>query len=579
VSTTTAETATTAPGRLASWLRPRLSTVVMVVVAGTFTVFLVYPLLRLLFDVFVGGPGAGLEPIREAFALDGIGKTLLNTAIVVAGSTVAASVIALVFAWLNERTDARLGFLAEIMPLTPLLVPAIASTIGWVFLLAPRSGIANVLIRDALGLVGIHLSEGPFNVFSFWGLIALYTLLLIPYVYLPVSAALARLDPSLEEASRVAGVGPFRSLVKVTLPSIKPAIVGGMLVAVVMGISTFSVPVIVGTGAGVEILSVRIYRLLTFAFPPQIAPAVALSMLILLTVGALSVVQRRILRSGAFATIGGKGIRPNLVALGRWRWAARGVMLLFVACASIVPLLGLVYVSLRGFWTAEVTFSGLDLDNYRAVFDRRVTSKALTNSIQLAATCALAGMAVATVMALFVGTRNGPLSRFVDFVAKAPGGLSHIVLAVAFLGALAGPPFRLSGTLTLLLLAYIVLYMPQAYLSAGSAYSQLGTELGEASAVAGARPWRTFRKVTFPLMLPGLAGGAVVLFVLIMSDVTASALLSGGGTPVVGFVVLDLWSDGTFPMIAALGTVMTLVTSAVTILLMYFGKGRAVARP
>ena len=208
------------------------------------------------------------------------------------------------------------------------------------------------------------------------------------------------------------------------------------------------------------------------------------------------------------------------------------------------------------------------------MFDNRITSLALVNSIVLSVAAALITLVVATLITLYAATRGGFLARALDALAKAPGGLSHLVIAVAFLAALAPPPFRMSGGLLILLLAYIVFYMPQAYVSASSSYAQLSRELSEASAMSGASEVRTLTRIILPLMLPGLAGGAVVLFVLNMSEVTGSALLSGTGAPVVGFVMIDLWQNGTFPTIAALGVIMTVVTTTVTLLLMFFGNRR-----
>lgn len=575
------ETVTVAPapaGRPGSGGRFRLRplSLITAVVAGVFALLLTYPLVRLVLEVFVDDGGLTAEPFREAFALPGIWGTIRNTLLIVVGATVLATTLACIFAWLNERTDARLGFIAEIMPITPLLVPAIAGTVGWVFLLAPRSGMVNVLLRDVLGALGVDAgTEGPINLFTVWGLIFLYVLVLLPYVYLPIAAALVRLDPALEEASRVAGVGPFRTFLKVVVPAIKPSIAGGMLVAVVMGLATFSVPIIVGTSAGIDVLSVRIYTLLTFAYPPSTEPAVALSLVLLVFVLMGSVLQRRVIKSGGHATIGGKGTRGNVVQLGRWRPVSRTLMVVFVIIASMLPLLGLFYVSLQAFWRSSLSFQGLSFANYYEVLiDREVTSSALQNSLMLGVAGAILGMLAATLLALYVGggARGG---KFVDGLAKSPGAFSHIVLAVAFLAAFAGPPFRIGGTLLLLFMAYVLFNMPQGYLTAFSSYTQLSRELSEASAISGAGPGRTLRRILLPLMLPGLVGGAAVLFVLGIGEVTASALLAGTQTPVIGFVIVDLWTSGTFPQIAALGAIMTLVTATVTSLLLYFGKSRA----
>lgn len=534
-----------------------------------------YPLLRLAFDVFVPNGSPTLEPFRHAFSLPGIGKTLADTALIVVSATLLSVVVATLFAWLNERTDARMGLVAELLPLMPLAVPPLMGAVGWVFLLSPKSGVLNVIWRD---IGGGGAESGPLNVTSLWGLIFMYTLILTPYVYLPVSAALSQLDSSLEEAARVNGDGPMRALFRVTLPAIKPAIASGAFTALVIGLATFSIPMIVGPAAGIDVLPVRIYRLMTETFPADIDAATALGVLLLAFVLVAWLVQRRIVRSGAYARIGGKGASRGSVRLGWLRWPGRIVMTLFMLVASVLPFLGLLYISLRGFWSADLTVHGLGFGNYREIIDNPNTWDGIRVSVSLAVVGAVLGMVLAAILAVYTNTRSGWFARLVDGVTKLPSAISHIVIAVAFITVFALPPFRLYGTVTLLLLAYVVLFLPQASLTASASYSQVSPELMEASAMSGARRGRTFGWITLPLMTPGLAGGVAILFVSIAGEITASSLLATSGTPVIGFVVLDLWSSGTFPLIAALGTLMTIISVLAVAFTLYFGKSRAGAR-
>ncbi|MEV1025184.1 iron ABC transporter permease [Streptomyces sp. NPDC050264] len=549
---------------------PRPTTMSALVVGLLLAALLVYPLARLIYEVFGTDPA---EPFRKAFALPDTGAMLLHTVLVVGVATVCSVLVAVLFAWLNERTDARLGAVTALLPLTPLLVPPLAGTIGWVFLGADRAGLLNVVLRDMLDVVGVHMDSGPFNIYSGYGLVFLYTLHIVPFVYLPVSAALSRLDPGLEEASRMCGVGPWRTLLKVTVPAVRPSIAAGALLGAVIGLATFSIPLIVGTGARIDVLAVRIYRLLTNGFPPRTQEAVALSLILLVAVVILSLLQRRVSVRGGHAMIGGKGLRAEPVSLGRARLPARLFMLAFVAASCVLPFLGLIYVSVLGRWEPRLRLDGLSLKAYRTtLLDNPRTQDALTNSFVLS----LAGTAVVLIVAVvavnYVARQGGWGARLLDVLAKAPGGLSHLVLAIAILTALAGPPLRLGGGNTILLLAFAVFFLPQAYVATGSALGQIAPELAEASAMSGAGPGRTFARITLPLARPGLSGAAVVLFVLMMSEVTGSALLSGTQSPVVGFVMIDLWANGSFATIAALGVVMTVVTSAVAGFLLLGGR-------
>lgn len=543
----------------------------LLILAGALTVavafLILYPLAGMLTSLFLGEEGAGLGAFAEASALPGLAETLRNTGIVLAASTLLAVVLGSGFAWVNERSDARIGWMTEILPIIPLLVPPIAGAIGWALLGTPNAGFLNVVLRDVLGWFGIVVETGPLNVYSWYGLIFVYTLYMVPHVYLTVAAGLRNVDPSLEEAARSSGSGPWRTVLRVTLPSVKPAIIAGTLLALVIGLALYSVPVIIGTQARIDVLAVTIVRLLTVQFPPQTEVAVVLGLILLVVISSIYLLQVRVLRRSRFATIGGRGQRQARVRLGWWRRPAQALMLTYVVLTSILPLAGLLLVSLQSFWSATIDWSSLSLASYyEVIVDRRQTQLALRNSLLLGVLGATAAVLAAALIAYAVRLYlAGPLRTVVNGVTKLPGAMSHIVIGVAFVAAFAGPPFQLAGTVLLLFLCYIVLYMPQASVSAESALAQIGGELPEAARVFGASPGRTLRRVVLPLMVPGLAAGWALVFVLMSGDITASVMLAGTRNPVVGSVTLDLWTNGTYPQLAALSVVITIASSVVVL--------------
>lgn len=539
------------------------------------TLLILYPLLKVAVDTFMPGGVFDPAPIRAAFLQPGLAKLVANTLLVAFSGTAFAVLVGSVFAWLSERTDLGMRWLMHLLPIVPLLVPPIAGAIGWVLLGAPKSGFLNVWLRQALSAAGIDLASGPLNVFSWPGLVFVYVLYLVPEVYLVVAAGLRNVDPALEEAARMNGSGPWTTLRRVTLPSVTPAIAAGAVLALLAAFALFSVPVILGPQAGIDILSVRVVELMTATFPPRTGVALTLGLLVLVVTGTAWWVQGRILRLRRHAVIGGRGMRAAPVRLGRWRPLARGVMLAFLLLTSVLPLLALIVVSLQPFWTPSVDLAALTLRHYQRLFANDFTRNAFRNSIVLGCAGATVGTAVAAVIAFFIDrNRLGLLSRVVDGTTKLPGAVSHLLIGIACVSAFAGAPFYLSGTTALLFLAYVVLYMPQATLNASAALAQVGRELSEASLMSGASQGRTFLRVTLPLMAPGLAAAWTLLFVLMSGEITASSMLAGTRNPVVGFVVLDLWANGSYSALTAFGTLMSLMTSAVVLLALRLSRGR-----
>ncbi|MET0767377.1 MAG: iron ABC transporter permease [Aeromicrobium sp.] len=514
----------------------------------------------------------GENPFAQALALPGIGEVLVNTAIIVVVAMPFGLIIGSLFAWLNERTNARMGWLSRALPVIPLMLPPIAAAIGWVFLLSPRAGTLNVALRS---MFGIESGEGPLNIFTWPGLLFLYIVELVPVVYLVVSAALRNVDPALEQAARIAGAGPLKTVARITLPAVKPALAAAGWLAVTICLGLFSVPSIIGGTAGIPVLSTTIMNLLNKSYPPQTQVAVVLGLVLLFAIGLAWMVQRLIVRGGRFASVGGKGMRAARIDLGAWRWPARVLMLLFLTVASVLPIVGLLLVSVQRFWSATVDWSTITFDNYIAVLFKNVqTQAAIGNSLRLALMGATIAVIVSVLVAIVARQRPGWLTTSVNAVLKLPSTFSHIIVALAVLLAFAGAPFWLSGTVWIILIAYLVLYLPQASIASEAAVLQVDKQLVEAAHTSGAGDVRTNLRVLLPLVLPGLASGWALVFVYMAGDLTASVLLSGTRSPTIGYMILTQYENGTYPTIAALSVIVTIVFSVVVLTMLRLTRGR-----
>lgn len=564
--------------RVAARLRGELSlfTVVSAAVAVFFALLAFYPLLRVMLRLFINDAGElDLSAFNSIFTQEGVGQLLFNTVVVVAASAAVSLIVGSVMAWINERTDARMGIITDVLPMVPFLVPPIAGAIGWVLLLSDRSGLLNAVFRWLLAQIGIEVTTGPLNIYSWSGLIFVYSIYAIPYVYLIVSAGLKNVDSALEEQSRICGSGLLRTMRLVTIPAVRPALGAALMLLVWFGFALFSVPAIIGRGANIEVLAVRLVNLMSFTYPPQTARAIGLGMIVIFAVGLAWLLQGRILKSGRFATVGGKGHKINRIELGFWKWPARGVIILYIVVAAVLPVAGLLLVALNGFWTPQIRWAHLNLGSFREIlFEDGQTAAALKNSLSLGVVGATLGITAAAIMALYMQRMGGSFARALDAMIKLPASISTIVLAIGFVLAFSGPPFNLNGTYIILLLAYLALYMPQASVAADAAAAQVGRELTEASRISGASGGRTLWRVNLPLMLAGLAAGWALLFVRMMSDLTASAILAGTSNTVVGFRILEVYLGGSFASLAALSTVLTLVSILVIAPVLIYSKRR-----
>jgi iron(III) transport system permease protein len=501
-----------------------------------------------------------------------------NTAMVLTTSGALSILIGTAFAWLNERTDAQMGFVSKFLPVLPLLVPSVAMSVGWIFLAQETSGFLNVFLRWVGGLFGLEGSRGPLNISTWGGLIFVYTLHLVPFSYLIVSVAFRNLDPAYEEAARMSGAGRLRVFFRISSASVMPAILNSALLVTIVGIAMYSVPVIIGSAARIDVLSVMTVRLVRGVYPPRIAEGVVISLVLTVVVLGVWAIQRRLAAQQRHATIGGKAGGTSLVELGAWKWVARVTVLSFVAASTVLPFSALLLVALQPFWSPMIDFSSLSLQHFMSLFEGGIIERALMTSLTLGVVGATIGMIIAAILMEYSRDRGGWRANAVLGVLRLPGAVINVVLGVGFLIVLGSPPFNLQGTALILLLAYIVIYMPQAATAAGSAIEQVGGELIESGRMAGAGKGRVFRRITFPLILPGLAAGWAMIFVVMVGDLTASALLAGTTNPVVGFVILDIWENGLYSELAALAALISMICTAAVMFVLYFGRGGKVGQ-
>lgn len=384
----------------------------------------------------------------------------------------------------------------------------------------------------------------------------------------------------------MSGAGSLRTLTRVSLPAVRPALTAAGLLVLIVGVSEFSIPRTIGSLARTDVLSVYLVRL-TQTNPPRNGEAVAVSLIVLAVVLTAWLLHARLNSRGRSSTISGKAHTVTLVQLGPWRWVARGIMIIYILAVSVVPLAAVFVVSLQRFWSAKIDVSKFTISNYiEVLFDPSSRARdALLGSVRLGLIGATITMVFAAIMITYARGHRGRRGGVIEAVTKVPGAISHIVLAVALLIALGGPPFHLAGTQIILLLAYVIMYMPQASISAEVARGQVGDELIEASAMLGGSKGRTFRSIMFPLMHPGLAAGWTLVFIVIMGDLTASSILSGSNNPVVGAAILDIWEYGTFSQLSALATIVGLINAIVVLIVILgvrpksFWKGAKGATP
>src|ERR1700685_1712064 len=303
------------------WRHPNILLIVCVAI-GIWLVLV--PVAALLLTAFTEDTGLGfgaftLDNFVEAYASTRILRLFANSVVYALGTAIVTFLIGGFVAWAVERTDAPCRTLFHNLALLSFAVPGLLMAMAWIFVLSPNIGWVNAVAKSAF-----HLNSAPVNIYTMAGMIWALSSHYFPLAYLAIGPALRALDVRMEEAGLMSGGRYWHVLPQNTLPLVRPAILSGLLLLFIMGMSSYEVPRLIGRPARIDVFTTEIQSA-TSSAPPEFGIASALSLTLLLTcIVAVYFYRRATRNAAAFATITGKGYKPTRIELGRWRWPVAG---------------------------------------------------------------------------------------------------------------------------------------------------------------------------------------------------------------------------------------------------------------
>ena len=350
-----------------------------------------------------------------------------------------------------------------------------------------------------------------------------------------------------------------------TVPLLLPALASSGIIVLTRAMEEFAIPGVLGAPAGIYTLTTYIfYRAISY-MPPRYGVAAVLAIILMLITALALFTQARILGGGRrFTTVGGRGQRPRRVALGAWRYATLAYSLVYLLLAVGLPYLVLVYGAFIKSWGLLPTPDDLTLANIVRTFDPvLIVASGLRNSVVLA----LGGAAATSLLMLVISymiVRARPAARLaLDVLSSIPLAMPGPVLAVALLWAYLNPPFALYGTLWILGIAYVTAYLPYGARMITASFLQLSPEFERAGAVCGAGRFARFRDILFPLVLPGVLAGWMLMFVSMVRELSASVFLFVPGTETAAVALLSMWQEAMLSSVCVLSLVLVAISVAI----------------
>lgn len=441
-----------------------------------------------------------------------------------------------------------------------MLSPPFIGAYSWVLLLG-RAG----FITELLEKIGIHIG----SIYGFKGILLVFTLKLMPYVYMYVSTALKNFDSSLEEASESLGVHGFKRIINVTLPVIMPTILSAAIIVFMTSLADFGTPMLIGEGYST--LPVLIYEKYLSEVSSNASFASTLSVIIVACSLLVLALQKWIIARKNYTM---SAMRPpEVVKLSTGKRILATAFVGFIAFLAVLPQITVIITSFLK-TNGPLFVRGFSLDSYRAILYK--LSDNIRNTFTFSFIAIIFMMVIGILLAYIIVRRKGAVANLLDMLIMFPYVIPGSVLGISLILAFNTKPIILTGTVLIMVVSYTIRKIPFTLRSSIATLYQIDPAIEEASISLGVPPMRTFLKTTAILMLPGMFSGAVLSFIATINELSSTIILYSGGTGTISVAIYtEIFKDG-YGTAAALATILTASTILALLLFDKVSGGKSV---
>ena len=556
------------PGRRVWSWRPGPA-VVSLFVGGAAVLVVSYPIFYLIQAALSVGDPQARPP--EAYGLANFvdltryAQIFWNTILVSVVATVFAILLGFVLGWILSRANVPGREALEPLMALPYYVTPLMGALAWSLIGSPSGGFLNQVWR-ALGGEG-HLID----ITTPYGIAWVMALFEGSVAFVMIGAVLKSMDPALEEASQMLGAGRLRTMLKITLPLVLPGVLGAAIFVLAEMLGSFSAALVLGLPNRFYVVTTAMYQLVS-QYPPRFPQAAAMGVSLFAVMFAMVWIYRRIVSRGSYVTITGKAFRPRAMDVGRLRWALLAVCLVYLFIAVLLPVLTLLYASLQRLATAFPRLDNFTLANYTTALSLDAVRSALANSLILGVATAGLGVLLMGFLSWLIYRSRLPGAGAIEYVLMFPQAVPRLVFAFGMLWAWLVFPLPIYGTLWLLLIAYLTVFLPLGIRTISGVMLQIDRTLEESAQMCGASWGYRLRTVTMPLLRPGLIAAALLLFIASVRELGASILLMGPKAKVITPAIVESWFSTSTEQTAAMALLQTLAVALALILLFAVAK-------
>ena len=544
--------------------------IVILVVVAFLVIFEVIPLSYLLIRSLFPKGSFSLDSFKRVYTYDLNWTALINTVIISGLTTLFGVILAFPLAFLVGRTDMYGKKFFRTLFVTTYMVPPYVGAMAWLRLLNPNAGVLNKFLMQVF-----NLSKAPFNIYTIGGIVWVLTCFYYPYAFITISRAMEKMDPSLEEASKISGASPIKTLMTITIPMMTPSIIAAGLLVFVASASAFGIPSIIGAPGQIYTVTTRIIDFVHIGSEEGLNDAMVLAVFLMAIANIVLYVTTFVIGKRQYITMSGKSTRPNIVELGKWRMPITVIISIFSFFVVILPFVTVALTSFTVNMGKPIGLSNMSMSAWNKVFSRASILSSTKNSIIAGLAAAFFGIVISCIMAYLLQRTNVKGKRIPDFLITLGSGTPSVTIALALIISMSGKfKINIYNTLTIMIIAYMIKYMLMGMRTVVSAMSQVHPSLEEAAQISGANWLRMLKDVTVPLIGASIVAGFFLIFMPSFYELTMSTLLYSSNTKTIGYELYIYQTYHSQQVASALATAILLFVIIINYLLNKLTKGQ-----
>ena len=544
--------------------------IVILIVVAFLVIFEVIPLSYLLIRSLFPKGSFSLESFKRVYTYDLNWTALINTLVISGLTTLFGVILAFPLAFLVGRTDMYGKKFFRTLFVTTYMVPPYVGAMAWLRLLNPNAGVLNKFLMQMF-----NLSKAPFNIYTVGGIVWVLTCFYYPYAFITISRAMEKMDPSLEEASKISGASPLKTLMTITIPMMTPSIIAAGLLVFVASASAFGIPSIIGAPGQIYTVTTRIIDFVHIGSDEGLNDAMVLAVFLMVIANIVLYITTFVIGKRQYITMSGKSTRPNIVELGKWRMPITIIISIFSFFVVILPFVTVALTSFTVNMGKPIGLSNMSMSAWNKVFSRASILSSTKNSIIAGLAAAFFGIMISCIMAYLLQRTNVKGKRIPDFLITLGSGTPSVTIALALIISMSGKfKINIYNTLTIMIIAYMIKYMLMGMRTVVSAMSQVHPSLEEAAQISGANWLRMLKDVTLPLIGASIVAGFFLIFMPSFYELTMSTLLYSSNTKTIGYELYIYQTYHSQQVASALATAILLFVIIVNYLLNKLTKGQ-----